>query len=533
MFTNYKIGSRLQSGFALILVLSSIITTISLWNLNKVSEESSAMMKRPLLKERLSSDWYRSIDSGIMRTTAIAKSSDPSLVTFLATDGPRKSGDLQENIGALLETEEEKILFEKIGNQRKLYLTARDKIGKLKAEGSADLATEVLEKEYVPVANKFRQLLQELLKIQRDQIDAINVNIEQTAQKSMRALVILEILAILFAIGIACFLTRSIVKPLETAVFVAGQVAKGDLTAHIEIGSRDEIGLLMMALKTMNNNLHELVTNIRSSVNNIAVVSSEIAIGNQDLSDRTEQQASSLEETASATEEITSTIRQTAENAGLAKTTAALASQAATNGGQAVSRVIETMKSIDESSQKIASIIGVIDGIAFQTNILALNAAVEAARAGEQGRGFAVVAAEVRNLAQRSTSAAKEIKTLIMDSVERTSAGKNLVGVAGDKIGEIVQRVESVSEIIAGISLSSQEQATGITQISESINLLDDVTQKNAALVEQASAAASAMKDEAAALARLVSIFLIKDEQKIAPKAAALPVRSIARLIPT
>lgn len=509
MFTNYRIGTRLRLGFTLILILSSLMTAISLWNFVKMSDASSAMMRRPLLKERLSSDWYRSIESGVMRTTAIAKSGDASLVKFLATDGPKKSGDLQERIGALLDTEEEQTVFLRIGEQRTRYLGARDKIARLKAEGSADLAAVVLEKEYVPVANAFRQSMQELLQLQRAQIDAVSAGIEDTAQKSMRLLVTLEALAILLAAGMAYLLTRSIVEPLETAVRVAQRVAQGDLTATIDAGANDEIGKLMGALNTMNASLRTLVLNIRSSVDNIAITSSEIALGNLDLSERTERQAASLQETAMATGEIAATIGRTATNASRAEASAASARGVAAKGGHAVSRVIETMKTIDDSSRQIASIIGVIDGIAFQTNILALNAAVEAARAGEQGRGFAVVAAEVRNLAQRSTGAAKEIKQLIMASVEKAVAGKELVGIAGAQIGEIVGQVETVAGIISEISLSSQQQAGGIAQISNSINLLDDVTQKNAALVEQASAAASVMKEEAAGLAKLVSVFVI------------------------
>ncbi|MFL9925612.1 methyl-accepting chemotaxis protein [Herbaspirillum lusitanum] len=511
MFASLKIGGRLRLGLGCILVLSCAATAVAIWNLESVSRASSAMMQRPLMKERLSSDWYRAIDSGIMRTTAIAKSSDTSLSAFLATEGPKRSGDLQDNIGALLETPEEKELFARIGTQRKLYLAARDKVSKLKAEGQAERALQVLEQEYVPVAKAFQHLMQELLSVQRKQIDAINAGIEETARRSRSLLLVLEALAILLGLLIAHLLARSIIRPLAAAVLVAERVAKGDLTADIQVNSKDEVGQLLAALRSMNLSLNTLVANIRKSINNIALASSEIASGNMDLSIRTEQQASSLEETAAATEEIASTIRLNAESAGRADQNAAAASEVAARGGQVVAKVVATMSAINESSRQIANIIGVIDGIAFQTNILALNAAVEAARAGEQGRGFAVVASEVRSLAQRSANAAKEIKALITDSVERVDGGTLLVAQAGATIHEVVNSVEGVACIIREISGFSQEQATGILQISGSINLIDDVTQKNAALVEEASAAAAAMKDEAAVLARLVSVFNLSD----------------------
>ncbi|MET0980760.1 MAG: methyl-accepting chemotaxis protein, partial [Telluria sp.] len=316
-------------------------------------------------------------------------------------------------------------------------------------------------------------------------------------------------------------LVRAIVRPLEEAVRIAGAVAQGDLTQRIEVRSNDETGRLMGALRDMNDSLVEIVTRVRAGTDTIATASTEIADGNLDLSSRTEQQAGSLEETASSMEELTSTVKQNADNARQANLLAGSASQVAGKGGAVVAQVVETMGAINTSASKIVEIIAVIDGIAFQTNILALNAAVEAARAGEQGRGFAVVAGEVRNLAQRSAAAAKEIKALIDDSVEKVHHGSALVDRAGATMSEIVDSVSRVTDIMAEISAASQEQTAGIEQVNEAIVQMDQTTQQNAALVEQASAAAQSLQHEAATLARTVGAFRIHG----GPAAAAAPLR--------
>ena len=317
------------------------------------------------------------------------------------------------------------------------------------------------------------------------------------------------LIAAVLAVFMAYQLGRNISIPLRRAVTLAEQVARGDLTTEVKVRTNDEAGELMAALKAMNASLAAIVSKVRAGTGAIETAAQEISAGNQDLSNRTEQQAGSLEETASSMEELTSTVKQNADNARQAKQLAASAADTAARGGDVVAEVVETMGSINQASRKIADIITVIDGIAFQTNILALNAAVEAARAGEQGRGFAVVAGEVRNLAQRSAAAAREIKGLIGDSVARVEAGSRLVDQAGRTMEDVVASVRRVSDIIGEISAASQEQRDGIEQVNQSIVQMDQVTQQNAALVEQAAAAAAAMREQAAGLAQLVGTFTL------------------------
>jgi methyl-accepting chemotaxis protein-1 (serine sensor receptor) len=322
---------------------------------------------------------------------------------------------------------------------------------------------------------------------------------------------IVILVGVLLAALVGFLLIRAIAGPLREAVLVAESVAAGDLTQTIEVRSEDETGQLMRAMRNMNESLVNIVGQVRTGTETIAVASRQIASGNADLSARTESQASSLEETASSMEELTSTVKQNAENARQANQLVVSTADIAARGGKVVGQVVDTMASIKDSSRKIADIIGVIDGIAFQTNILALNAAVEAARAGEQGRGFAVVASEVRNLAQRSAGAAKEIKSLIEDSVGKVDAGGKLVDEAGKTMEEIVGSVKRVTDIMSEIAAASQEQSSGIEQVNQAVVQMDDATQQNAALVEEAAAAAESMQNQAAKLAEAVSVFRLSE----------------------
>ncbi|MBJ7311010.1 methyl-accepting chemotaxis protein [Rugamonas sp. CCM 8940] len=343
--------------------------------------------------------------------------------------------------------------------------------------------------------------------------------------QAKRMMVGSALLAMLVAVVCAVYITGTITRPINLAVKVAQTVASGDLTSRIEVRTTEETGQLLGALKEMNDSLVRIVGQVRDGTDTIATASAEIATGNLDLSSRTEEQASSLEETASSMEELTSTVRANADNARQANQLAASASDVAVRGGAMVARVVETMDSINQSSNKIVDIISVIDGIAFQTNILALNAAVEAARAGEQGRGFAVVASEVRNLAQRSATAAKEIKVLIGDSVGQVDAGSKLVAEAGVTMNEIVASVKRVTDIMGEISMATQEQSMGIDQINMAVGQMDTVTQQNAALVEQAAAAAASLQEQAGGLAEVVSVFRIDGALAARPAAPAIAAR--------
>jgi methyl-accepting chemotaxis protein len=346
-----------------------------------------------------------------------------------------------------------------------------------------------------------------------------------SAQKLMGSLGLAALLA-----GAACsaWLARGIMQPLGEAIFIAETVAAGDLSKEFETERGGDFGRLLRGMGEMEDTLTDVVTRIKASTDSIVVASGQIAAGNQDLSSRTEEQASSLEETAASMEELTSTVKQNADNARQANQLALSASEVAVKGGNVVGQVVDTMASINASSKKIVDIIGVIDGIAFQTNILALNAAVEAARAGEQGRGFAVVASEVRSLAQRSGAAAKEIKGLIDDSVGKVDVGSALVGEAGKTMAEIVGSVKRVTDIIGEITAASHEQAQGIEQVNQAIAQMDQVTQQNAALVEEAAAAVQSLQEQAGSLSQVVATFKLDDEGENPAEAApeTVPVRA-------
>ena len=432
---------------------------------------------------------------------------------------------IQQHIkqAAQLRTEGEatkKLLVQALSSERSLallkaadlaeasYRKAMDTVFTAIKSGDSDGARTALnEPALMNAETGYLKALEQLDAVQSAALEEAKHGAEAFFVHGRNLFLIVVVAAVALAAGLGFWITRSITGPIAQAVAIARRVAQGDLTTNIRVTSRDEVGQLLSALRDMNESLVVIVGRVRAGTDNIGTASSQIASGNRDLSSRTEQQASSLDQTVSSLHELTATVKQNAGNADHANVLAAAASGIAIKGGAVVAQVVDTMGGIDASAKKIADIIGVIDGIAFQTNILALNAAVEAARAGEQGRGFAVVATEVRSLAQRSAAAAKEIKMLIGDSVEQVGLGSKLVAQAGSTMTEVVESVRRVSEIMTEISAASRQQSAGIEKVNHAVGQMDKVTQQNAALVEEAAAAAASLHDEAGNLAQTVSAF--------------------------
>ena len=522
--TDLKIGTRLSAAFGLILLLLAVTLTSALWQLQRIADAKEEMAGANH-KAKLAAQWREGITANGMRMLAKSKTADAAEVQAIDTEmkaTSARSSKVQEELEDLVKSEKGKALLQAVGEQRKVYNGLRDRAFKLKAEvGITDEFKAMVAGQLVPEMNKYLSTVEDVTTFQDSLFENADKHINAVHDQSIQILLAIGALAIVFGVAAGFWLTRSITRPLARAVDLAEQVASGDLTAHIQVTSKDEVGKLLAALKAMTESLQTTVSQVRDSTETIVTASQEIAAGNLDLSSRTEQQASALEETASSMEELTSTVRQNADNARQANALAQSASGVASRGGEVVSQVVDTMASINESSKKIADIIGVIDSIAFQTNILALNAAVEAARAGEQGRGFAVVASEVRNLAQRSAGAAKEIRALITDSVSKVESGGHLVAQAGATMQEIVQGITRVTDIMSEIASASVEQSQGIEQVNAAITQMDDATQQNAALVEEAAAAASSLETQAASLAELVSTFKVSNGGSVGIGAAS------------
>jgi methyl-accepting chemotaxis protein len=527
-FANLKISVRLGASFAVLIMLMLISIVVSIARFASIE----ALNEKIIREDLVSSNAAHSIDEAARedarRTLAlfILEKSERAK-SYERIDRNKKEIDAAlDTLKSLARNDASKAAVAKVQAARTTYAASFIKVAELIEEDRRDDAATMMKTETFPALDALLATIHELVQQQKKEVEASGVEAHNDVEKSRYLMIGLGLVATIAGIGFALWITGSIARPLNEAVGVARRVADGDLTTRIDVKTKDETGQLLQALKDMISSLAGTVGQVRAGTQMIATASGEIASGNADLSARTEAQASSLEETASSMEELTSTVKQNAENAKQANQLVVSASDVAVRGGQVVGQVVETMNSIKESSRKVVDIIGVIDGIAFQTNILALNAAVEAARAGEQGRGFAVVATEVRNLAQRSAAAAKEIKALISDSVEKVDAGAQLVDNAGKTMDEIVTSVKHVADIMSEITAASQEQSAGIEQVNQAITQMDEMTQQNAALVEQAAAAAQSMQHQASTLSHAVSVF--KVDQQAEQLAMAAPSRTSA-----
>jgi methyl-accepting chemotaxis protein len=524
---NWKIGARLAAGLGISLAFMLGISAIGISNLGKVNDNTKDLASDKVPKVILAYEVIGGLNdiARAMRNAMLSKDAETVRKELERVETRKKENAVRlDELSRMIADDadpQSKAKLKAVLDAREQYLVVQSKFVQMSGdESKRDEVVNYLLTTVRKEQTAYLNALTELVKFQNEAVKQASVDAEQAYKSSRNMMLMLTAVAAALAAWVLYVVTRSITQPLNNAVSMAQAVAGGDLTVRIDCESKDETGDLLRALCDMNESLSRTVGQVRSGSDTIATASNQIASGNLDLSSRTEQQASSLEETASSLEELTSTVTQNAENARQATKLVLAASDYATKGGEVVGQVVTTMGAIKDSSGKIVDIISVIDGIAFQTNILALNAAVEAARAGEQGRGFAVVASEVRTLAQRSASAAKEIKALIGASVDTVETGARLVDEAGATMDGIVKAVREVADIMSQISAASTEQSSGIEQVNQAIVTIDDATQQNAALVEEAAAAAQSMRDQAELLAQAVSVF------KLTHQPAGRPVRS-------
>jgi X-X-X-Leu-X-X-Gly heptad repeat protein len=523
-----RIGTRLAFGFGAILAIMMVVSVAGTWLGKKSRDDLAAVHDASAAKISLANEMKALAleQSAVMRN--IGLHSDIKAMQ-IDEDRARRLGkmydDAREKMSLLPLSPKEREIIETLNkSDKELDKPFQQALG-LSTSFRNEEAAQVLMNEVDPHVQKTLFELNRLVDMQKKASDEATRASMLNGDRLAATIYIVEAIVLLLAVLVAWTTTRSITGPLREAVGVARRVASGDLTSRIEPTGNDEAADLLEALRDMNDGLGRMVSQIRSGAESIAVGAGQVAAGNQQLSSRTEEHASSLEETASTLEEFTTTVRQNAEHAKQASTLAGTASATAQKGGEVVSKVVTTFQEVTTSSKRITDIIGVIDGISFQTNILALNAAVEAARAGEQGRGFAVVAAEVRSLAQRSAESAKEIRGLIENSVSRVESGARLVEQAGRTMDELVASVKRVAEIMTEIAAASHEQSSGIEQINRAITQMDTVVQMNASLVEEATAAATSMASQATGLAHAVAQFRVED-------GAGAPAHAAARELP-
>ena len=528
-----NIGTRLAFGFLLLLLLLALLAGIGLWRIQGSSAMAEEVIGSRFAAERTIAEWNRATSLNAVRTIAAGKIDDPYVRHDIEQAMEKTSADiqrLQEQLSAQLVDPGARELFQAVLQRRTEYRDRRDAAFQARLAGDYRAANEFFESELGPLLDAYTGSVNDLLLYERKLIDSRADELYANNDAGLKMLIGLAIAALLAGLFMAFSITRSITGPLRRSVALAATVSSRDLTATIDVRGRDETSRLQQALKQMNDSLRDVVRDVRGGAESIASAASQIAAGNVDLSSRTEQQASSLAETAATMEQLTTTVKQNADHAEVARGLADTAAQVAVKSGEVVAKVVGTMGQINESSRQVVDIIGVIDTIAFQTNILALNAAVEAARAGEQGRGFAVVAGEVRALAQRSAVAAQEIKSLIDTSVTRAQEGNKLASEAGERMSETVASIRRVTDIMNEITEASREQSVGIDQVNQAVSEMDQATQQNAALVEEAAAAAASLQEQSSRLASLVATFKIDQGEEQAPSAAAVPLASPVRL---
>ncbi|MES2163696.1 MAG: methyl-accepting chemotaxis protein [Pseudomonadota bacterium] len=517
-FQNWTVANRLGLGFGLGAVFLLVIIALALTSMRQIQGRLDEITKINDVETKLAQTMDLTVTERALATRnliLLKEDKEIQIEVSRIAEQQKKYAAAQDKLGQMFTTlagtsAEEKELLDQIRKQAELAIPFIERAAALALEQKQDDAYKVLRYEFRPVQKRWWELLRKLIAIEEKQNVEASDAAEVAYAQARTVMLIIGSLALLTSVAAAWLITRGVTRELGCepgeAAEIAGQIAAGNLTVRIDPKAGDQRSLLF-AMRSMRDSLARIVNQVHASTETIAAAAGQIASGNLDLSSRTEQQASTLEETASSMEELTSTVRLNTDHARQANGLAESASDVAAKGGAVVAQVVNTMAAIDVSARKIVDIIAVIDGIAFQTNILALNAAVEAARAGEQGRGFAVVATEVRNLAQRSAAAAKEIKDLIGDSVDKVQAGNRLVEQAGTTMHDVVSSVKRVTDIMSEIMLASQEQSSGIEQINTAVTQMDDVTQQNAALVEEAAAAAHAMQDQVNSLNDLVSVF--------------------------
>ncbi|WP_285887449.1 MULTISPECIES: methyl-accepting chemotaxis protein [Hydrogenophaga] len=510
MFNDLKISTRLVGAFTLLVFMLLAIGALSVMRTMAVQTDLVDITERRM---KVIADMELVRNETNLQARAIrniALLADPTKVAQekqSIADSRVAVDKMTAELDSLVISTKSKEIQAQLGQARKPFDDSVDRFIALIDRNERDPAIALLFETVRPLQLTYMNAIDEAVSYEAAGAQAASQSAQSVVKNLIITIVSAVLLTALAAAVVAAWIIRSITGPINSAVELARAVAAGDLTRVVDVKSKNETGLLMQALADMQTGLVQVVGRVRSGSESVSSASEQIAQGNQDLSSRTESQASALEQTAASMEELSSTVRQNADNAAQANQLAQSASRVAVEGGQVVSQVVDTMKGINESSRKISDIISVIDGIAFQTNILALNAAVEAARAGEQGRGFAVVAGEVRNLAQRSAAAAKEIKQLINDSVERVESGTALVDKAGTTMNEVVDSVRRVTDIMGEISSASKEQSDGVGQIGEAVTQMDQATQQNAALVEEMAAAASSLRTQATDLVTSVAVF--------------------------